>query len=427
LTVIGTAKRKQQSVSVWPGYVDALSALLMVVIFVLLIFVIAQFLLSEILIGQESELSSLHRQVAELTKLLGLEQEKNRQLSANAVELSSLISNLTETKRQLSSQVEKLNLQTAKDHAEIQEYLLAMASLQEDVDALRRMRQELETKVGNLAAALESSRTETGTLRDRSKALEARLADETERTLLAQKEIEASDIRIQALTAVVGNQKRAIAASQQMTASAKAEVVLLGEQIAALKRQLEKISHALNLAEKEKKTQAVEIKDLGKRLNIALAQRVNELEKYRSEFFGRLKAAIGTNPFVRIVGDRFVFQAELLFESGSAQLGDEGKQHLTKLATTLRNLATQIPNDINWILRIDGHTDRVPIYTQAFASNWELSTARAVSVVDFLAKQGIPEKRMAATGFSKFHPLDPADTTEAYRKNRRIEIKLTAR
>lgn len=425
--MIGIAKRKQQSISVWPGYVDVLSALLMVVIFVLLIFVIAQFLLSEILTGQESELSSLHRQVAELTRLLGLEQEKNRQLSATAVELSTLISGLTENKRELTTQIEALTRQSAKDRAEIQEYLLVMASLQEDIDALRRMRQELEAKVGNLAAALESSLIEAGSLRDRSKALEARLADETERTLLAQKKIEDSDIRIQALTAVVGNQKRALEESQEMTADAKAEVVLLGEQIAALKRQLEKISLALKLAENEKKAQAVEIKDLGKRLNIALAQRVNELEKYRSEFFGRLKAAIGTNPHIRIVGDRFVFQAELLFESGSAQLGDEGKQHLTKLATTLRDLSTQIPIDINWILRIDGHTDRVPIHTQVFASNWELSTARAVSVVNFLAKQGIPENRMAATGFSKFHPLDPSDTTEAYRKNRRIEIKLTAR
>jgi chemotaxis protein MotB len=204
-------------------------------------------------------------------------------------------------------------------------------------------------------------------------------------------------------------------------------MVLLSDQITALKRQLERISLALNLAEKEKKAQASKIQDLGKRLNIALAQRVNELEKYRSEFFGRLKEALGDNPYVRIVGDRFVFQAELLFASGSAQLGEEGKQHLTKLATTLAGLARQIPADINWILRIDGHTDRVPIHTQAFPSNWSLSTARAVSVVNFLAKQGIPENRMAATGFSKFHPLDPADTTDAYRKNRRIEIKLTAR
>jgi chemotaxis protein MotB len=425
--MIGINKRKQQSVSVWPGYVDALSALLMVVIFVLLIFVIAQFLLSEILTGQESELSSLHRQVAELTRLLGLEQDKNRQLSATAVELSTLVSSLTENKRELITQIETLTRQSAKDRAEIQEYLLVMASLQEDIDALRRMREELEAKVGNLAAALELSLSEAGSLRDRSRALEARLADETERTLLAQKKIEESDIRIQALTAVVGNQKRALEESEEMTANAKAEVVLLGEQITALKRQLEKISLALKLAEKEKKAQAVEIKNLGKRLNIALAQRVNELEKYRSEFFGRLKAAIGTNPYIRIVGDRFVFQAELLFASGSALLGDEGKQHLTKLATTLRDLSTQIPVDINWILRIDGHTDRVPIHTQVFASNWELSTARAVSVVNFLAKQGIPENRMAATGFSKFHPLDPSDTAEAYRKNRRIEIKLTAR
>jgi chemotaxis protein MotB len=425
--MIGSSRRKQPPVSVWPGYVDALSALLMVVIFVLLIFIIAQFLLTEILTGQESELSSLHRQVAELTRLLGLEQEKNEELSTNAIELSSLISSLTETKRELSGQISTLTRQSETDRAGIKTQLLAMASLQEDINALNRMRQELEARIGHMVATLTSTRTEAGALRDRTRALEARLADETERTLLAQKKIETADVRIQALTAVVGNQKQALAESQQLTASAKAEMVLLSEQITALKRQLEKISLALNLAEKEKKAQASKIKDLGKRLNIALAQRVNELEKYRSEFFGRLKEALGDNPYVRIVGDRFVFQAELLFASGSAQLGDEGKQHLTKLATTLASLSRQIPADLNWILRIDGHTDRVPIHTQTFPSNWSLSTARALSVVNFLATQGIPENRMAAMGFSKFHPLDPADTIDAYRKNRRIEIKLTAR
>jgi chemotaxis protein MotB len=194
-----------------------------------------------------------------------------------------------------------------------------------------------------------------------------------------------------------------------------------------MKRQLEEIGRAIDVAEKQMPAGTPKIKDLGKRLNILLARRVNKLEKYRSEFFGQLREALGHNPSVQIKGDRFVFQAELLFASGSADLGQAGKQQLIQLATILKGVAKQIPKDLNWILRIDGHTDRVPINNSRFASNWELSTARAVSVVRFLAKQGIPEDRMAATGFSKFHPLDPADTPEAYRRNRRIEIMLTSR
>lgn len=194
-----------------------------------------------------------------------------------------------------------------------------------------------------------------------------------------------------------------------------------------MKQQLDEISRALKVAESEKSVQKAELNALGKRLNIVLARRVNKLERYRSEFFGRLREILGDSPYIRIEGDRFVLQSELLFGSGSADLGEIGKRHIVKIAEILRQLSRKIPEDINWILRIDGHTDRVPIYNKRFASNWELSTARAVSVVRFLADQGIPENRMTAAGFSKFHPIDPSNTPEAYRKNRRIEIKLSSR
>jgi chemotaxis protein MotB len=342
-------------------------------------------------------------------------------------ELSFLVSSLTETRTDLNSKIEVLTQRSEIDRAELKQKIMLLASLQEDIDALRRMRQELEDRVGNLAAALQSSQTDLSSLRDRSKVLEARLAEQTDRTVLAQKDIEMKNIRIQALMALVGGQKQAIEEQRQLSADARAEVALLSQQINFLRKQLEEISQALDLSKAEKKVQTAEIKDLGKRLNIALARRVNELERYRSEFFGRLRMILGDNPYVQIVGDRFVFQAELLFASGSADLGEEGKMHLAKLAATLRDISKQIQKDIDWILRIDGHTDRVPIFSDKYVSNWELSTTRALSVVKFLARQGIPENRMAAAGFSKFHPLDPADTPAAYRKNRRIEIKLTSR
>ncbi|MCG8511006.1 MAG: OmpA family protein, partial [Rhodospirillales bacterium] len=165
----------------------------------------------------------------------------------------------------------------------------------------------------------------------------------------------------------------------------------------------------------------------GKRLNAALASKVQELSRYRSEFFGRLRQVLGEQAGVRIVGDRFVFQSEVLFESASAELEEPGKAQLTQLGRTLSELAGKIPDDIDWVLRVDGHTDKIPIRTSKFPSNWELSTARAISVVKFLIEQGIPADNLAATGFGEFQPIDPRDDEIAYRRNRRIEFKLTQR
>ena len=425
--MISSQRRIGGSVIVWPGYVDALSALLMVVIFVILIFTISQFLLSEILSGQESELTSLHRRVKELVTLLGLEQERSDVLQSDIKELSGTISSLTQEKEDLEFQVAERKEKSLMDTAEIKRQFLLIASLQEDIDALSRLRSQLEQRVGELAGTLKEKGTEIGVLRDRSKALEAMLASERDRTLLAQREIEQREIRIQALSALTQAQDQALKEKRRLTADARAEVTLLNRQIENLRHQLEEIGRALKVAEAEKSAQKTKLEELGKRLNIVLAREVNRLERYRSEFFGRLREVIGENPYVRVEGDRFVLQAELLFDTASADLGEKGKGQLFQLAESLHVLTKKIPQDIDWILRIDGHTDRIPINNERFASNWELSTARALSVVKFLADQGIPENRMTAAGFSKFHPIDPSNTPEAFRKNRRIEIKLTSR
>jgi len=421
------AKRSQREFNVWPGYVDALSALLMVVIFLVLIFSIAQFLLSQVLSGQESELALLQRKVNQLTSQLGLEDRRNRELAATISELSFTMATLTDAKAVLDDTVDQMAAGARQDQAQIEQQLLMIGSLQEDIDALRQLRRELENRVGGMTAALQSSQAEIGVLRDRSKALEARMADAQERTLLAQQSIQHKEIRIQALSALIGEQEQALAEERRLSASARAQIAQLNRSIATLKARLEQVSQALDLAHGESTIKDTEIKDLGKRLNLALARRINDLEAYRSEFFGRLRRVLGDNPLIRIEGDRFVFQAELLFSTGSAELGPAGIHHLTQLAATLNELVIRIPPEIDWILRIDGHTDRVPVTSGRFPSNWELSTARAVSVVRFLSSQGILESHMAAAGFSKFHPLDPADTPAAYRKNRRIELKFTAR
>lgn len=420
-------RRGRRPIDVWPGYVDVLSALLILVIFVLLLFSFAQFLLSQLLDAQETELDVMYQRVVELTDLLGLEQEQTSRLSKNVASLTVRVEGLTQDNTALETQVEDLARLNDAKQAEIRQQLMLVASLQEDVDSLRTLRSQLEAEVGKLAAELELNVTELGAERDRSKALEARLAQQTERTLLAQRDLAQREIRIQALSALVAQRDQAIAEERQLGADAQAEIVLLNTKLDALRSQLEQISQALAAAEGRNAEQAAQIEDLGQRLNIALAREVNRLKQYRSDFFGRLREVLGANSPVRVVGDRFVLPSELLFDSGSATLASPGRLELAKLAGTLRDLAARIPDDIDWILRIDGHTDPVPINTVQFADNWELSTARAVSVVHFLIDQGIDPQRLSAAGFGEFHPIDPSPTPEAYRRNRRIELKLTAR
>ncbi len=220
---------------------------------------------------------------------------------------------------------------------------------------------------------------------------------------------------------------KALDSEKQISARALAQVEVLNQQISALRRQLAALEDALNASEKRDKESQGKIADLGQRLNVALAQRVQELSRYRSEFFGRLRTILGNRPDVRVVGDRFVFQSEVFFDTGQAVLLPEGRAELDKLAAALIDLDKQIPSDIAWVLRVDGHTDLAPISSPQFKSNWELSSARAISVVQYLVSLGVPAQRLVAAGFAEFQPLDPEKTEDAYKRNRRIELKLTER
>jgi chemotaxis protein MotB len=218
-----------------------------------------------------------------------------------------------------------------------------------------------------------------------------------------------------------------LAQEQTALGAARDQIALLNHQLAALRQQLAGIEAALAASEKKTAEQEVQIAGLGQRLNAALAGRVQELSRYRSEFFGRLREILGNDPGIRIVGDRFVFQSEVLFARGAADLGEDGRLQIVKVAGTLKELAQRIPPDIDWVLQVDGHTDRTPIFTASFPSNWELSIARAMSVVRLLVEAGIPARRLSAAGFAEFQPLDDRDDEIAFRRNRRIELKLTQR
>ena len=288
-----------------------------------------------------------------------------------------------------------------------------------------------ETRLAELRVlyndSLESRTREVGALRDRSKELVAEIASAGLRIRLAQRDIDERDVRLRDLGARASMAEEVLSAEQIVSRQAREQVSLLNLQIAALRQQLARIEAALEVSEREAKEKGIQIVNLSQRLNAALASKVQELASFRSEFFGRLRKALGNRSDVRIVGDRFVFQSEVLFPSGEATLQPGGRDQVDKLAHTIKELSDKIPTDINWVLRVDGHTDRIPISTPAYPSNWELSTGRAAAVVRYLIEQGVPAGRLAATGFGEFQPIDPGNTIAAFRRNRRIEFKLTQR
>jgi chemotaxis protein MotB len=342
--------RRERAVDYWPGFVDALSTLILGIIFLLTVFMVVQFFLSQEVAGKDTALVRLNQQIAQLTDLLALEKSG---------------------KVDMEEEIARLRANLAGAESERDRLKVTLEGAGADANSIQGIMAESQKKIGALTTALDSEK--------------------------------------------------------QVSARALAQVEVLNQQIAALRSQLSALEQALDASDKKDKEAQARIADLGQRLNVALAQRVQELSRYRSDFFGKLREILGSRPDIRVVGDRFVFQSELFFDSGSAVLSAEGRSELDKLATALNDLEKQIPSEINWVLRVDGHTDVRPIVTSQYSSNWALSAGRAISVVQYLITKGVSPQRLVAAGFGEFQPIDPGTTEEAFRRNRRLELKLTER
>ena len=335
----GRARKSNNYGEFWPGYVDVLSTLLLVVTFLMSVFMVAQFYVSQESSDKDTALRRLTRQVAEITNLLSLEKGRGKSLEDE------------------------------------------LASLQASLATLRADNERL----GGLAAV-------GGEKDARSAALTKELDDKS-----------------------------------AMSKEAAARVDLLNQQLLALRRQIAALQEALGAAEAKDKESQARISDLGARLNVVLAKQVQELQRYRSDFFGRLRELLRDRKDIRIVGDRFVFQSEVLFPSGQATMTTEGLAAIDQLAAAIVELERTIPSEIDWALQVDGHTDSKAIATLQFPSNWELSSARATSVVKYLISRGVSPKRLVAAGYGEFQPLEEGTSEEVLRRNRRIELKLTNR
>ncbi len=289
-------------------------------------------------------------------------------------------------------------------------------------DALSRLNRQIE-ELTSLLALERSRETETqANVSQLMATLDAAKKDQTRMQGL----IEASRSGVNETSGKLTAAEMALDAEKQISARAASQIEILNQQIAALRRQLAAIEDALETSGKKDRESQARIADLGSRLNIALAQKVQELARYRSDFFGRLREILGNRPGVRVVGDRFVFESEVLFDTGRSEMNAAGRGELDKLASALSDLEKEIPPEIPWIMRVDGHTDKRPIQGTG-KSNWELSSDRAISVVKYLASKGVTPQRLVAAGFGEFQPIDPGESEEAFRRNRRIELKLTER
>jgi chemotaxis protein MotB len=340
---LARARRRPQAANYWPGFVDMLSTLLLVVTFLMAFFMLSSYFITQQTSGKDTMLSRLNRQLSQLTELLALERSKSE-------------------------------------------------STEDSLAALQATLVDKEKENARLTGMM----GEQGGKTDSAEAKATQLGGELDQ-------------------------------QKQITNDALAKVEILNQQLAALRLQLASLQEALDASEAKDKDSQAKIADLGQRLNVALAKKVQELARYRSDFFGKLREALGNRADFQVVGDRFVFPSDVLFDSGSAVLKSEATDQLDKLAAALKELETKIPPDIGWVMRIDGHTDINPIATPEFPSNWELSSARAISVVRYLMGQGIPANRLVAAGFGEFQPIDSGAADDALARNRRIELKLTER
>jgi chemotaxis protein MotB len=340
---LARTRRGESAMNYWPGFVDALSTLILGIIFLLTVFVVVQFYLQQEVANKDSALSRLNTQVAQLSQLLSMEKSSKADLEGQLVQLRASLANA-------------------------------------------------QSERNRLKAAAESAQAATTAAQGKTTELAGQLEGE-----------------------------------KKISAGALAQVELLNQQLAALRNQLAALEQSLQTAQNKDKEAQNRISDLGRQLNLALAEHVNELQRYRSDFFGKLRDILGDRPDIRVVGDRFVFQSEVFFDSGRSDLKPQGRVELDDLAKVLLQLESDIPPDLPWILRVDGHTDVRPVTGTVFKSNWDLSAARAIAVVQYLTTKGVSAQRLAAAGFGEFQPIDPGVGEEAYRRNRRIEFKLTER
>jgi chemotaxis protein MotB len=459
---------------IWPGFVDVLASTLMVIIFIVLLFTVAQVYLGDLVVGKNEQIQNLEKTIEiqdetiveqDITltdKEIALleRQEVIEQLDTEIEILDEEIqikqSEISEKENLLSSKDQEISLQDAlidqKD-----EKILTLDDLIEkqalDIDKLNQMiaqiteelslslqdKKQLQGKLEILNKEQELLKNNLSKLGGQNEALVNQLSDSQGKiqSLLdslsstkefnqnLQSQISKVEGQNQELRDQITNLEDVSSTKTTDLNEALAKISRLSDDIKILSNEIQLLNNLLDSKEAEIASSKIELGELGDRLNRVLTSELFKLQQYKSEFFGKLSEALGDRDDIQIKGDRFIFQSEILFDSGTAEIQTQGRVALSLIAKTLIDLSDQIPSELNWILQVDGHTDKVPISTNQFPSNWELSHARALEVVKFFIQQGIPANKLSANGYGEFQPINLGDAIEDLKQNRRIELKIT--
>ena len=461
---------------IWPGFVDVLASTLMVIIFVVLLFTVAQVYLGDLVVGKNEQIQNLEKTI-EIQDETIVEQDlslSDKELAL--IERQEVISQLDTELEILDEEIrlkqseisEKENLLTAKDQEiSLQDELLKqkdetiitlddlidkqalditelneiIARITEELSLSLEEKEELRGRLSSLNEEQELLKSQLQKLGGENQTLVGQLSDSQGRiqslleSLSSSKgENEILETQISSVESQNQSLRDQITSLEQdsviQTTSlndALAQISRLSEDIKILSNEIQLLNNLLDSKEAEIASNKIELGELGDRLNRVLTSELYKLQKYKSEFFGQLSETLGQREDIQIKGDRFIFQSEILFESGSADIQAGGRVALSLIAKTLIDLSNQIPTDLNWILQVDGHTDKIPIATPRFPSNWELSHARALEVVKFFIQQGIPADKLSANGYGEHQPISLGSSPEDLKLNRRIELKITQR
>jgi chemotaxis protein MotB len=380
-------RRNGNGLEAWPGYVDALSTLLMVTIFVLLVFVLAEAFLSSALSGSDNTISRLRDQIAALSQSLSLETSKDATLSQELAALNAQLASAQAANNTLTQQLSTAN---------------------NTITALNAKETGLESQLSDAQAQASSAANRIAALQDQM----ATLAQQNEAAPGLQQQLNSTQGKL--------------TEAQKLTQQQQDQITLLNQQIAAMRLQLAVLQQALNAARTLDAKENVQITDLGRQLNEALARKVEELQQYQSAFFHAMRDALANEPNIKIVGDRFVFESDVLFPVDEATITPTGQKEIAQVATAVQEISKKIPANVNWVLSVDGYADSQAITGGPYHSNFDLSSARALAVLDLLVKDGVPATRLAATAMGSNDPLNPGTTPADYAQNRRIEFRLTA-
>jgi chemotaxis protein MotB len=432
LARLGGARRPENYT--WPGFVDALATLLMVIIFVLLVFVLIQVNLAYRVAGQDATMNDMRAQILDLGELLNIERKATADLTAELASITTQLASATKERDTLAAQLSQSRDARDAIAAQLAEATTTLGVREMEIRRLQALQAENEqalaaaqASLADRAAALEVAEATLAATQAELASVERTLEERIAALEASRAALDTSEGKLAEITARNVTSLARISELETENAASREEVAQMTNAVTALRLRIEELTGLLAEKEAQMARDKIAIASLGKSLNNALASRVQELQRFRSEFFGQLRDILRGREDVRIVGDRFVFQSEVLFAQGQADIGAEGQTRLAQLAIALNQIAADIPDDIDWILQVEGHTDDIPVRAGRFADNWDLSTERALSVVRFLADQGLPANRLAAAGYGEFQPLDSAQSDDARRRNRRIEMKLTQR